>query len=281
LLYKGFKNIVLETESEHALLYERSTENRYNCLTNEYLILHNEAGEVIDKLKWTGSEYKPLAYKQLSNDYSGKIAAVIVAADYRAMELGRDFYPWLRSFCDRIGALLIFDEIVTGFRMAIGGVQEYFGVTPDLAVFAKAIANGMPLSVYCGKSEYMDVLQTAVVSSTYAGDALSLAAAKTVMEIYSREPVIEHLWSMARMLWGNFNTLAKKYNMPVSVPEPINPIARFVYSDSSIEDFPNRFRRACYNAGISFYEGGYVNYSHKLADVEETLEKVESVFKTF
>jgi len=73
LLYKGFKNIVLETESEHALLYERSTENRYNCLTNEYLILHNEAGEVIDKLKWTGSEYKPLAYKQLSNDYSGKI----------------------------------------------------------------------------------------------------------------------------------------------------------------------------------------------------------------
>lgn len=221
------------------------------------------------------------ALEHYAEDYAGNIAAVIVAADYRKMELGREFYPWLRAFADRIGALLIFDEIVTGFRMAIGGVQEYFGVTPDLAVFAKAIANGMPLSVYCGKAEYMNVLQDAVVSSTYAGETLSLAAAKTVMEIYRSEPVIEHLWSSAEDLWGNFNALAIKYDMPVRVPEPINPIARFVFSDTCIENFPNRFRCGCYANGISFYDGGYVNYSHKASDIAETLEKVEKVFKSF
>lgn len=220
------------------------------------------------------------ALENYAIDYSGRIAAVIVAADYRNMEAGRTFYPYLREFADRIGALLIFDEIVTGFRMATGGVQEYFGVTPDLAVFAKAIANGMPLSVYCGKAEYMNVLKDAIVSSTYAGDALSLAAAKAVMQVYKTEPVIEHLWSTAQQLWGGFNALAKKYNMPISVPEPITPIARFVYGESDIEDFRNRFRRGCYANGISFYEGGYVNYSHHAEDIAETLEKVENVFRS-
>ena len=237
--------------------------------------------QAISDLHHTAAWNDRQTLENYAHDYSGNIAAVIVAADYRAMELGREFYPWLREFADRIGALLIFDEIVTGFRMATGGVQEYFGVTPDLAVFAKAIANGMPLSVYCGKAKYMDVLQDAVVSSTYAGEALSLAAAKCVMEIYQREPVIEHLWKMAQMLWGNFNALARQYGMPVEVPEPINPIARFVFKDSTIEDFPNRFRRGCYANGISFYDGGYVNYSHTAADVAETLEKVEKVFKSF
>ena len=219
--------------------------------------------------------------EQYAVDYPGQIAAVIVAADYMKMEAGREFYPWLREFTKRIGALLIFDEIVTGFRMATGGVQEYFGVTPDLAVFAKAIANGMPLSVYCGKAEYMDALKDAVVSSTYAGDALSLAAAVAVMKIYKEEPVIEHLWKTSQALWGGFNALAKQYSMPVSIPEPINPIARFVYEETPIEDFRNRFRRCNYTNGISFFEGGYVNYSHKDADVAETLEKVEKVFKSF
>ena len=110
---------------------------------------------------------------------------------------------------------------------------------------------------------------------------MSLAAAKAVMQVYKTEPVIEHLWNTAKQLWGGFNALAKEYNMPVSVPEPINPIARFVYEETDIEDFRNQFRRKCYSNGISFYEGGYVNYSHSASDVAETLEKVKAVFESF
>ena len=132
---------------------------------------------------------------------SGKqIAAVVISADYARMEEGRAFYPFLREITTRYGALLVHDEIVTGFRVALGGVQEYFGVTPDLAVFAKGIANGMPLSVYCGKADVMDRLSEAIVSSTYGGEALSLAAAKATITTYRNENVIAHFWRMGERL---------------------------------------------------------------------------------
>jgi len=216
----------------------------------------------------------------VASDHPGEIAAVVVAADYKKMAMGKTFYPFLREFADRIGAVLIFDEIVTGFRMATGGVQEYFGVTPDLAVFAKAIANGMPLSVYCGKAKYMDVLDKAIVSSTYAGEVLSLAAAHTVMSIYRDEPVIEHFWKVARMLWSNFNKLAEEYGMPVRVAGEITPIARFTYTADDVPVFRKKLFRSFYANGISFYDGGYVNYSHTEADIAETLERVEKAFRT-
>lgn len=216
----------------------------------------------------------------LAEDHPDQIAAIVVAADYKKMALGQTFYPWLREFADRIGALLIFDEIVTGFRMATGGVQEYFGVIPDLSVFAKAVANGMPLSVYCGKARYMDVLDKAIVSSTYAGEALSLAAAYTVMSIYRDEPVIEHFWKSARSLWGSFNQLAEEYSIPVRVAGEINPIARFEYLTDDLPAFRLKFSRSCYAHGVSFFEGGYVNYSHQEKDIAETLERVEAAFRT-
>ena len=79
------------------------------------------------------------------------------------------------------GALLVFDEIITGFRLANGGAQEMFGVVPDLACFGKAIANGMPLSAIVGKREYMRDLPNIAYGMTFRGETLSLAAARAVL----------------------------------------------------------------------------------------------------
>ena len=130
------------------------------------------------------------------------------------MELGREFLPDLRGLTQRYGALLIFDEIVTGFRLGLGGAQEYFGVTPDLAVFAKGISNGMPLSAISGAAMSWRRLRMWSISSTFGGDALSLAAARATLEVYETEDVIGTLWARGRQLHEGFAAVAEGLGIP-------------------------------------------------------------------
>lgn len=99
----------------------------------------------------------------------------------------------VRTLATKYGALLIFDEMVTGFRFAKGGAQEYFGVMPDLSTFGKGIANGYPLSAIVGKSEYMCVLEDVFFSGTFGGELLSLTAAKEVLTRIKMSDVISQL----------------------------------------------------------------------------------------
>jgi glutamate-1-semialdehyde aminotransferase len=92
-----------------------------------------------------------------------------------------NFLQKCRDLAHKNNALFILDETITGFRFAVGGAQEYFGVTPDLATFGKAIANGYPLSAVVGKREYMDYFNKIHFSFTNAGECLSLAAAKACL----------------------------------------------------------------------------------------------------
>ncbi|MBT6146054.1 MAG: aminotransferase class III-fold pyridoxal phosphate-dependent enzyme, partial [Gemmatimonadetes bacterium] len=139
------------------------------------------------------------------------IAAISVACDYAGIEQGHQFLPALRALCDRIGALLIFDEIVMGFRLARGGAQEYFGVTPDLAVFAKGISNGVPLSTYLGRADVMDAVEKVVISSTFGGDTLGLAAASAVLDVYEQEDVIGTLWARGKQLHQGVASLCDQH----------------------------------------------------------------------
>jgi glutamate-1-semialdehyde 2,1-aminomutase len=92
-----------------------------------------------------------------------------------------------RALCDATGAALIFDEMKTGFRLATGGYQEFSGVTPDLAAFGKALANGFPLAAVCGRAALMDSLKKSWVSSTLASEGGALAAAMAVLDWYQGE----------------------------------------------------------------------------------------------
>ena len=209
--------------------------------------------------------------EQVFSDFSGQIAGVVVAAGYSNMDAGKTFYPALRKLAQDNGSLLIFDEIVTGFRVAIGGVQEYFGVVPDLAVFGKGVANGMPLSVYAGKRSIMSELQKVVVSSTFGGEALSLASAKASILTYKSEDVIGYLWRQGEKMWTGLDKIFQKYSIPANI-HGFYPCPQITFSQG---DMREKFFRSAYRNGVSLYDIPYVNYSHKDSDIDEALSRLD------
>jgi len=212
------------------------------------------------------------ALETLFRSLDGEIALVLVAADYARLPESTSFYPFLRELADRHGALLAYDEMVTGFRVAIGGMSELSGVVPDLAVFGKGIANGMPLAVYCGRREILSVLDRGdvVVSSTYGGETLSLAAAVTVMTAYRDEDVVGTLHRSGERMMTGLNRLLREHGTDLSLRGlPVCP--QLVGPTSSIDDLV----RAAYRHGVSLYSVVYVNRAHRDADIDEALVRLE------
>lgn len=124
------------------------------------------------------------------------------------------FLQELRRQCDRVGALLIFDEMWTGFRLSLGGAQEYFGVRADLACFSKAVANGMPLSILTGSKEVMSLLDGDVFFyTTFGGEALSLAAAKATIEFMVTNNVLSSIAETGSMLRDGYNTIVSRLGL--------------------------------------------------------------------
>ena len=224
--------------------------------------------------KWDDVE----SVERLFDEFPDQVAAVVIAASYPDMERGEEFYPALRKLTQEKGALLVYDEIVTGFRVAIGGVQEYFGVTPDLSVFAKGVANGMPLGVYCGRRDVMETAHKAIVSSTYGGESLTLAAAKAAINTYRNEDVIGHLWRTGEKLWGTLNKIFEEHSLPMAF-KGLWPCARLTLEPDAPKGLQADLLRAAFRNGVCLYSCGYVNYSHKEKDVAETLERLEKAVK--
>jgi len=227
-------------------------------------------GELHHGCGWNDTE----TLGDLFDEYKNKIAAVTVACDYADAGAGKTFYPFLRKLADENGALLIFDEIVMGMRIAIGGAHDYFGVDPDLAVLSKGIANGMPLAVYLGRAEVMDTCDRngrAVVSSTFAGDALSLAAAKACLAVYEREDVVGFLWKQGKKMWDGLNGIFKRNGLGIKTAG-LYPYGAFVFEDGGLAE---PFFRAAYRNGVCLYgSASYMNFSHGDNDVAEALERL-------
>ncbi|MBT2495777.1 aminotransferase class III-fold pyridoxal phosphate-dependent enzyme [Microbacterium sp. ISL-59] len=199
-----------------------------------------------------------------------EIAVIVVAADYPAIPEAAGFYRYLRDLADRHGALLAYDEMVTGFRVAIGGMAEATGVLPDLSVFGKGIANGMPLAVYCGRREVLGVLDRGkvVVTSTYGGETLSLAAATATMTAIRDRDVIARLLASGTRLQNGLNAVFAETGSGIRlVGHPACP--QFVGADAEIQ----AFLRAAFRHGLSFYRVVYVNAAHTDADIDETLQR--------
>lgn len=221
--------------------------------------------------------------KEVVEKTNGQVAAIVIAADYADMEKGATYYKEVRDFADKNGILLIFDEIVTGFRVAIGGVQEYFNVKPDLAVFSKGLANGMPLSIYVGSSEVMGRLDKGsgiTVSSTFAGETLSLAAAKAAINVYRNSDVIGHIWKNGQILWEALNSTFEKYNIPLEL-KGFWPCPIFSTKANAPGDTLSKFMSLAYKNGVSLYNVSYVNFSHKDKDIQETLQRLEKACTEF
>lgn len=198
-------------------------------------------------------------------------AAAIIASSYADIEKGHEFLPFAREITKKYGTLLIIDEIVTGFRLAVGGAHEYFKIMPDMAVFAKGFANGMPVSAYVGRGDLIDMAKGICISSTFGGDALSLAAVKAVVSFYKEKNVIDHLWKTGGTLWPRVRELFKKYNISAAISGfDVCPQLSFEKSEEQ-----SAFFRNSYLNGVSLYNVSYVNYSHKKEDIDETLQRLE------
>lgn len=220
------------------------------------------------------ADYK--AWDKMFAEEGDNIAAVVIAGSYPEMEKGKEFFPFLRCLTEKHGVLMIIDEIVTGFRLAVGGAHEYFNFMPDMAVFAKGFANGMPVSAYVGKAELIESARGIGISSTFSGETLSLAAVKAVISFYRKNNVIEHLWKHAELLWPEVNKLFKKYNIKAEAKGYwVCPMLKF--DDNNTK---NTFFKNCYLNGVSLYDVSYVNFSHKAEDINETLRRIEKAVST-
>ena len=223
------------------------------------------------------------ALRDLLTKYDGKVAAVFldVASGTAAP---KEAIQGIRDLCDEFGVLLCFDEIVTGFRLAPGGGQEYYGVTPDLACFAKGIANGMPLACVCGKKQIMQLAADLLISVTYGGECLSLAAVIACLNEYKNAPVFEHTWAQGQRLMDGIKQAGEKNGVPMWC-SGLAPMSQpnFHYDDPALNaDVWSLFLQETARRGVLIRRGGllFITYMHKAQDIDQTLAVVDQALST-
>jgi glutamate-1-semialdehyde aminotransferase len=214
--------------------------------------------------------------------YPGRVAAVVMEP-VGVEPPGPGFLEGVAALTRRQGAVLVFDEIVTGFRLALGGAQQLYGVVPDLACFGKAMANGLPLSVVAGRRELMEVFDEIFFSFTFGGETASLAAARaTIAEIRDRE-VIAHLWRQGTRLKDGFATLARERGVAeVAACVGLPPRTVVTFADPAGGDgqvLKTLFLQECLKRGVLFGGGVNLSYSHDDDDVATLLVAFEAALQ--
>jgi glutamate-1-semialdehyde 2,1-aminomutase/spore coat polysaccharide biosynthesis protein SpsF len=208
-------------------------------------------------------------------DQNRKRVAAVILEPIGVVEPEGNFLQQVRELCSREGCLLIFDEVLTGFRLARGGAQEYFGVVPDLACFGKAMANGFPLSAVVGPREIMKQFEQTFFSFTFGGEALSLAASLATMKEIAEKEVIAHNWEQGGKIKDGLNVLARQFGVEMFVRcAGLPPRTVVNFFDESGRDsllVKSLFQQECLKRGVLFSGGHNLCYSHSNEDIEFTL----------
>jgi glutamate-1-semialdehyde aminotransferase/spore coat polysaccharide biosynthesis protein SpsF (cytidylyltransferase family) len=214
------------------------------------------------------------AVEALLKKHPGEFAAIILEPT-NVSEPPPGYLKDLKELAHRHGALLIFDEIITGFRWSIGGAQKHYGVTPDLACFGKAMGNGMPISAVVGRADIMRLMEDIFFSGTFGGEALSLAAAIATIDKIERENVIDRLWQLGAELMQQARAriagagLADVISLVGSAPWAI-----FAFKDhpkASKEAIKTLFLREMIAAGVLLNASHNVCYAHTPTDLGRVL----------
>lgn len=214
------------------------------------------------------------AIENLFAKYPGEFAAVMLEP-MNVAEPPPGYLEGLKDLVHQHGAILIFDEIVTGFRWSIGGAQARYGVTPDLACFGKAMGNGMPISAVVGRADIMRLMENIFYSGTFGGETLSLAAAIATIDKIEREGVIDRLWAIGGELMTQVKTriaAAGLSNALGLVGTP--PWAILTFKDqpkASKEAIKTLFLREMIAAGVLINASHNVCFAHTAADIAQTL----------
>jgi glutamate-1-semialdehyde aminotransferase len=222
-------------------------------------------------------EYNDLASVEAAFD--DDVACVILEpVTFQAPRPG--FLEGLKALCRARGALLVFDEMWTGFRLALGGAQAHYGVTPDLACFSKAVANGMPLSILTGRREVMQLCDRDVFFyTTFGGEALSLAAARATMLELERVDGPKELARQGKKLREGYNEIASRLGMDFTQCVGLDCRSMVTFNASAAEPLHQKslVQQELIKRGILW--GGFHNMSlsHGDDDVDYTLRVYREV----
>lgn len=271
-----------------AVRLARAYTGRNKVLCCGYHGWHDWYIAVTDRNKGIPQAIQDLTYTINYNDIQSVIdsidedTACVILEPFVFEEPKDNFLHKLRDVCTHNGTVLIFDEMWTGFRVAVGGAQEYFGVKADLACFSKAVANGMPISILTGKKDIMKLLEKDVFFfTTFGGEALSLAAVKaTVTEIIEKN-VPAYLAKQGRKLKDGYNSIAQKLGMDYTkcFGFDCRTIITFDAEKSGCNplEMKSLVQQEMIKHGILW--GGFHNmsFSHTDEDIEYTLKAYEDV----
>jgi glutamate-1-semialdehyde 2,1-aminomutase len=227
------------------------------------------------------------------SEHGADIAAIIlepIAHNSPSILPEEGFLPGLRAICDEHESLMIFDEVITGFRHALGGYQSICGVMPDLSTFAKAIANGYPMAAVAGRRALLEQFNTTATGNvtfagTYNGGALAMAAALATIEVLETEPVHEHIFRLGERMRSGLRAIAAELDVPTVVSGYGSLYAMLFMAGplTSYDDVPRNdaelflaYRKELVRRGVfempENIGRNHIMYSHTDADIDRALE---------
>jgi glutamate-1-semialdehyde aminotransferase len=245
-------------------------------------------GGVPEKLYEDVYEFHYNKLEELENllkEHGDDTAAVIVtpvghplAAEMQEPMPG--FLEGCKELAAKYGAVLIFDEIRSGFRVSLGGAQKYYGVTPDLAVFGKAMANGYPIGAVTGKAEIMKEGESNVfISSTFFPNSLSFVAALKTIEILERDKVLDAVWEKGKYYMEKVQALIDKHDVGARLTgiAPMTFItfdkdAEKTYKSKRTDFYTQLIRRKVF---LQPFHHGYICYRHTQEDLDYTINAID------
>ncbi|AWW33581.1 glutamate-1-semialdehyde-2,1-aminomutase [Mannheimia varigena] len=236
--------------------------------------------------------------KAAFEQYPDEIACLIVepvAGNMNCIPPQEGFLQGLRELCTQYGAVFIIDEVMTGFRVALGGAQSYYGVTPDLTTLGKIIGGGMPVGAFGGKKEIMEhIAPTGPVyqAGTLSGNPIAMAAGLACLTELSKAGNEELLAAKTKTLAEGFKALADKHNVPLTVQYVGGMFGLFFTEQQAINNFQevmkcdaakfNRFFHLMLEQGVylapSAFEAGFMSLAHTDEDIARTLEAADKAF---
>jgi len=238
--------------------------------------------------------------KEAFESIGSETAAIIVepvAGNMNCILPEPGFLEGLRTLCDQYGCVLIFDEVMTGFRVALGGAQAHYGVTPDLTTLGKVIGGGLPVGAFGGRRDIMEhiaPLGPVYQAGTLAGNPISLAAGLATLELASATGFHDQLGKAAKRLTSGLQAAADTAGIPFTTNQVGGMFGCFFSTETSISRFEQvsrcdlqrfqQFYHGMLDAGVylapSAYETGFVSSAHSDALIDETIESATRVFAT-
>ena len=238
--------------------------------------------------------------KELLEQNPGQVAAVIVepvAANMGVVNPAPGFLPGLRELCDRHGALLIFDEVITGFRLALGGAQEYFGVKADLVTFGKIIGGGMPVGAYCGSRALLEQVAPCgpvYQAGTLSGNPVAMAAGLAQLTYLKEHPqVYADIAAKGEKLADGLRAAAAEAGVPVAINQIGSLLAPFftptevtTFTDAKGSDVGRyaKYFQGMLERGVALapaqFEAMFVSAAHGDAELDATLEAARAVLRS-